>query len=74
MRWKSGQKALDGLCVKGKQHGKWVWFERDGTIRRVVWFDMGVENRVTEAQFKAKYPGLWKKMARDTGAQAGVMP
>lgn len=55
----NGQKESEGYFVNDNRHGKWIWWNDDGTIKLTKWYDRWTET--TEAAFEAKYPGFHKK-------------
>ncbi len=41
--WMSGYKWVQGNYKDGKEHGEWVRFNKDGTVRETTTYENGVE-------------------------------
>jgi antitoxin component YwqK of YwqJK toxin-antitoxin module len=41
--WSTGGVSLEGQFVNGQQHGTWHFYDKDGSLRELIEFDMGKE-------------------------------
>jgi hypothetical protein len=48
--WESGYRHILGNYKKGKMHGIWTWYHKDGSIYRIIEYNNGVElsDRIVE--------------------------
>ena len=41
--WSEGYRQISGEYNKGKKHGAWHWYNRDGSIQKTVVYKNGIE-------------------------------
>lgn len=48
--WDNGYKNIEGFYKNGQEDGKWVWYNKDGSVYRIVEYKNGKEisNQLTE--------------------------
>ncbi|QKK11180.1 MAG: hypothetical protein HND59_05765 [Pseudomonadota bacterium] len=46
--WMSGYKWVQGTYINGKEHGEWLWFNKDGSVSKRIIYVYGVEQKVGE--------------------------
>lgn len=44
----SGYKWVQGTYINGKEHGEWLWFNKDGSVSKRIIYVYGVEQKVGE--------------------------
>ena len=45
--WDEGFKHIDGYYDHGVKDGKWVWYQKDGTVYRIIKYNKGIETSNT---------------------------
>lgn len=43
--WMSGYKWVQGTYKNGKEHGEWLWFNKDGSVSKRIIYVNGVEQK-----------------------------
>lgn len=43
--WMSGYKHVQGTYKNGQKDGKWIWFNKDGSVNKTIFYENGIEQQ-----------------------------